>query len=93
MVKPQELEEDIITMVNNDGLDSNMNFGHESFEDVVRVPLFEGSTLFSLSIIIFILNCFWIHGVFNTLITKLLTLLKKKSYLNRMRCQCQNMKL
>jgi hypothetical protein len=49
VVEPQELEKGIITMANNDGSVANMNFGHERFEDAIRVPLFEGSTLFSLS--------------------------------------------
>jgi len=41
-------------MANNDGSNANMNFGHERFEDGARVPLFEGSTLSSLSAIILI---------------------------------------
>ncbi len=88
MVKPQELKKNIVIMVNNDGSNANMNFRHEGFEDVVRVPLFEGSTLFSLFVIILILNCCWTHGVSNTFITKLLALLKKTSYPNQMHCQC-----
>jgi hypothetical protein len=64
-------------MVNNDGSDANMNFGHEFFEDVVKVPLFGSSTLFSLSIFILILNCYQTHGVSNTFIAKLLAFLRK----------------
>jgi hypothetical protein len=56
VVKHQELEEDIIAMANNDGSNVNVNFGHERFEDVARVPLFEGSTLSNLFATILILN-------------------------------------
>jgi hypothetical protein len=77
VVEPQKLKENIIIMVNNDGLDANMNFGHERFEDVAKVPLFEGSTLSSLFSTILILNCCQTQGVSNAFIAKLLALLKK----------------
>jgi len=64
-------------MANNDGLNANMNFWNERFEDVARVPLFEGSTLSSLSTTILILNCCQIHGVSNAFILELLALLKR----------------
>jgi hypothetical protein len=57
VVEPQELDEALIAMANNDGLDANMHFGHESFENATKVPLFEGSTLFSLFATTLILNC------------------------------------
>ncbi len=68
MVKPQELKEDIISLINNDGSNTNMNFGHERFEDAPKVPLFEGPTLSNLSATILILNCCQIHGVYNAFI-------------------------
>jgi hypothetical protein len=68
VVEPQELKEDIIAMVNNDGSNANMNFGHKKFDDAARVPLFEGSTFSSLSITMLILNCCQTHGVFNAFI-------------------------
>jgi hypothetical protein len=42
--EPQELKEDIISLINNDGSNTNMNFGHERFEDAPKVPLFKGPT-------------------------------------------------
>jgi hypothetical protein len=70
-------------MANNDGLDANMNFGHESFEDAIKVPLFEGSTLSSVYVTILILNCYQTHGIFNAFIAKLLALLKKNPTLTK----------
>jgi hypothetical protein len=55
-------------MINNDGSNANMNFGHERFEDAPKVPLFEGPTLSNLSATILILNCCQIHGVYNAFI-------------------------
>jgi hypothetical protein len=55
-------------MVNNDGSYATINFGHERFEDVPRVPLFKGPTLFNLFATILILNCCQSRGVSNTFI-------------------------
>jgi hypothetical protein len=36
VVEPHELKEAIVAMANNDGLNTEMNFGHERFENVAR---------------------------------------------------------
>jgi hypothetical protein len=50
---------------------------HTAFEEALGVPLFERSTLWSLSTTLFIMNCCHTHGTSNTFISKLLGLLKK----------------
>jgi hypothetical protein len=77
VVEPHELEKAMVAMANNDGSNANMNFGHESFEDAAKVPLFESSTLSSLFVTILISNCCQTHGVSNAFIANLLALLKK----------------
>ncbi len=46
-------------------------------DETSKIPLFEGSTLSSLSVTFLILNCCRTHGASNAFITKLLGLLKK----------------
>ncbi len=50
---------------------------HMAFEEASIVPLFEGSTLLSLSTTLLIMNCCCIHGTSITFIFELLGLLKK----------------
>jgi hypothetical protein len=63
---------------------ANMRKGHEGWdpwhnesEEATRVPLFEGSTLFSLCVTLLTMNCCRTHGTSNVSIIELLGLLKK----------------
>ncbi len=49
---------------------------HSMFDDESRVPLYEGVTLSSLTVVLFILNCCRTHGTSNAFINEMLHLLK-----------------
>lgn len=55
---------------------NNMPLGHEVMDKLGRIPLFEGSTLISLSSTLLILNYYKTHGVTNAFVNELLGLVK-----------------
>ncbi len=65
----------------------------EMINETSKIPLFEGSTLSSLCIILLILNCCRTHNTSNAFITELLGLLKKTVYPPQIHYHHESMRL